>query len=72
MTTRPRRPWPACGAPQTQRVVDRICSGFAMTKLDQPDGYLWPHSNETFVPAAEPLISIYVSPGVFLGALRLG
>ena len=34
-------------------------------------GGLWPRSNETFVPASEPLISIYVSPGVSL-ALRTG
>jgi hypothetical protein len=29
-------------------------------------GVLWPHSNKTFVPAAELLISIYVWPSVFL------
>lgn len=39
---------------------------------DGPSRSLWPRSNEIFVPAAEPLISIYVSPGVFLGATRLG
>jgi hypothetical protein len=31
-------------------------------------GCLWPHSNETFVPAAELLISVYVGPGVFLAS----
>jgi hypothetical protein len=32
---------------------------------------LWPRGNETFVPATEPLISIYLSPGVSL-ALHAG
>jgi hypothetical protein len=30
---------------------------------------LWRRSNETFVPALEPLIFIYVSPGVLLTLL---
>ena len=59
--------------PQTRSGrLDRICAaGFALTKIATARRCLWPHSNETFVPAAEPLISIYVSPGVFL-ALRTG
>jgi hypothetical protein len=38
------------------------------TRNEQPSGrrWLWPHSNERFVPATELLIFIYVSPGVFL------
>jgi hypothetical protein len=34
-----------------------------------PDPWLWRRSNETFVPALEPLIFIYVSPGVILTLL---
>jgi hypothetical protein len=39
--------------------------------LHQPDRRLLPHSNETFVPATELLIFIYVNAGVLL-ALRAG
>jgi hypothetical protein len=35
------------------------------------DRRLWPHGNNTFVSAPEPLIFIYANPGVLL-ALRTG
>jgi hypothetical protein len=34
--------------------------------------WLWPHNNETIVPVTEPLISIYVSPSVFLACRHRG
>jgi hypothetical protein len=37
-----------------------------MIKIAPARRCLWPHGNVFFVPAAELLISIYVSPGLFL------
>jgi len=53
---------------QRQGIAETLSndSGIQMPPL------LWPHCNETFVPATEPRISIYVKLGVFLALPHRG